>query len=464
MSESLNVVLISTYDLGHQPFGLASAAAWLKRAGANVVCTDLSVQTLETNAIRGADLIAFHIPMHTATQLCFRLLPKITAINPNAFLVCYGLYAPMNRDALLAFGVQAIMGGEIETRLLQLYQELSSGVTPQQSVVTELKKQKFILPDRDNLPSLDLYAHLLGPGGSTTMSGYTEASRGCKHLCRHCPIVPVYGGRFFVVDAEVVLADIAQQVAMGAKHITFGDPDFFNGPGHAMRIVQSVAEMYSGVTYDITVKVEHIRKHKDLIPRLAETGCLFVTTAVESFDDNVLVHLSKGHSRADIIQAVNICRAVGMNISPTFVAFTPWTTPESYLDLLQQIVSLELVPHVAPIQLTIRLLIPLGSHILQTESFSPFLESYNDESLSYGWRYEKSATVELEQKVKSIVATGISKSDSAAEIFSKLWDAAHQATGQIAPPLNNISSPSSHSMSEPWYCCAEPSLDQFSNL
>ena len=34
-----------------------------------------------------------------------------------------------------------------------------------------------------------------------------------------------------------MLADIARLVAIGARHITLGDPDFLNGVRHSLRIV-----------------------------------------------------------------------------------------------------------------------------------------------------------------------------------------------------------------------------------
>ena len=460
----VNVVLVSTYDLGHQPFGVASPAAWLKRVGAAVVCIDLSIQELNTEAIRSADLIAFHVPMHTATRLCLRLLPKVISLNSEALLVCYGLYAPANHEMFLEFGVKAIIGGEPETKLVQIYQSLVAGSSLINVTTTELRKQKFIRPDRKMLPALTQYAHLKGPDGETATAGYTEASRGCKHLCRHCPVVPTYGGRFFVVDVDVVLADITQQVVEGARHITFGDPDFLNGPGHAMRVIEALATRHPNITYDVTVKVEHIRRHQEFMPRLAETGCLFVTTAVESFDDNVLQCLDKGHSRADIFDAINICRQVGLNVSPTFVPFTPWTTPSSYLDLLEQIVELNLVPNVAPIQLAIRLLVPHGSYLLSHESFSHFLRNYDPESLSYRWDYADSASIELQQRVQSVVETGTKKTERPSDTFIKLWEISHQASGRTVPALKIDDSSDLYSMSEPWYCCAEPTSEQFKQI
>src|SRR5205085_9529403 len=139
----------------------------------------------------------------------------------------------------------------------------------------------FITPDRSGLPALSRYATLQMPDGSRRVVGYTEASRGCKHVCRHCPVVPIYDGRFRVVQPDVVLADVDAQIAAGAQHITFGDPDFLNGPSHAVRLVTQLHAKHSAVTYDVTIKVEHLLQHRDLLGTLRDTGCLFVTSAVE---------------------------------------------------------------------------------------------------------------------------------------------------------------------------------------
>ena len=460
----MNVVLLSTYDLGHQPFGLASPAAWLKRVGANVVCNDLSVEDLKTKAIIAADLIALHVPMHTAARLSLRVLPRIISLNSQALLVCYGTYAPTNQSVLMEAGVGVVIGGEAETRLVEIYQCLLDDRPVRHLSTKALTKQHFIRPDRSALPSLQLYSHLLGADNEVTVAGYSETSRGCKHLCRHCPVVPAYGGRFFIVGADVVLADIDQQVEMGARHITFGDPDFFNGPGHATRIVEAMSKRHPNLTYDVTIKVEHLQRHRELLPRLVETGCLFVTTAVESLDDMVLRLLDKGHSRTDFAAAVEICEAVGLDVSPTFIPFTPWTTPESYLDLLQQIVLLELIPRVAPIQLAIRLLVPQGSHLLEITSFSRFLDGYDAESLSYLWSYADPATISVEQEVRAIVEAEVPNGVSSLDTFAKLWRVAHEATGRIAPSISVANREPVKVMSEPWYCCAEPTAEQFERL
>jgi len=244
----MNVVLISTYELGHQPFGLASPAAWLRAQGEEVTCLDLSREGFGEDAVRDAGLVAFYVPMHTATRLAAKLVERVQKINPQAHLCFYGLYAPVNEAYLRGLGVQSVIGGEFEGALARLAVSLREKPRNEESPEAKetvssfhgaIDRLNFLVPDRSGLPPLRKYAHVVMPGGGSRVAGYTEASRGCKHLCRHCPIVPVYNGVFRIVGREVVLEDIRRQVAAGAEHITFGDPDFFNGPAHARAIVES---------------------------------------------------------------------------------------------------------------------------------------------------------------------------------------------------------------------------------
>ena len=352
----MRALLISTYELGRQPYGLASPAAWLRRAGWDVVCADITRERLQRARIEEADLVGVHLPMHTATRLAGPVISKIREINPSARVCAYGLYAPLNEAWLRSLGVDAVFGGEFEEALTK-YATREDDEAPA-ARGGSIPRVHYLVPDRRGLPPPAQYATLQLGDGRQKVVGSTEASRGCKHLCRHCPVVPIYDGQFRIVPPEVVMADIDAQVAAGAEHITFGDPDFFNGPTHAMRVADALHAAHPNVTYDVTIKVEHLLRHRDLLPRLAATGCAFVTSAVESVDDAVLRTLEKGHTRRDFAEAVSACRDANLNFVPTFVAFHPWLTLDGYCDLLDLIDELDLVDHVAPIQLAIRLLDP----------------------------------------------------------------------------------------------------------
>ena len=455
----MNIVLISTYELGRQPFGLASPAAWLRKRGHEVVPLDLARQSLDEAAVRQAALIALYLPMHTATRLASKLIPRLRELAPSAHLCCYGLYAPMNVEYLRSLGVSTILGGEFEDGLVKLVERLAVNghetAQGQTEPLISLDKLRFEVPDRSGLPSLEKYAHLIVPGGGHRIAGSTEASRGCKHLCRHCPIVPVYQGVFRIENREVVMEDIRRQVAAGAQHISFGDPDFFNGIRHALELAEEFHHEFPSVTYDVTIKIEHLRKHENQLAKLRDTGCLFVISAVESVDDKVLNSLDKGHTRKDFLQVVKSFRQLGMTLHPTFVPFTPWTTLSGYLDLLHVLQDQDLIENVAPIQLAIRLLIPAGSRLLELEDVHRLAPRFDPEALVYPWRNPHPGVDALCEEIAEIVAAGEKQKRSREAIFEEILEAAHSAAGGRTKPAAQpalLSRAAIPYLNEPWYC------------
>src|SRR5262249_18299777 len=153
-----------------------------------------------------ARLVAISVPMHTALRLGVSVAARVRSLNPACHVVFYGLYASLNADWLLAHGADSVIGGEAEPLLVELCRALETGAQPAGPrrrraggpAPPHLARLAFPVPSRSALPSLKKYAHL-ERDGHQELAGYVEASRGCKHRCRHCPIPPVYDGRFFVV-------------------------------------------------------------------------------------------------------------------------------------------------------------------------------------------------------------------------------------------------------------------------
>ena len=375
--------------------------------------------------------------MHTATRMAVPHLLRVRELNPAIRIACYGLYAPLNADYLNSLGVEAIFGGEFEADLLQW---VLVGQTAQSRTLPRLD---FQVPDRTGLASHARYAKLRILDEERVV-GYTEASRGCKHKCRHCPVVPVYNGAFRVVQSEIVLADIRQQVQAGAQHITFGDPDFWNGPTHATRILESMHAEFPQLTFDATIKIEHLRKHRDLLPLLREAGCLFVTSAVESLDDRVLELLDKGHTRADFVDVVQDFRAAELTLSPTFIAFHPWTSLEIYRDFLKAIRDLDLVANVASVQLALRLLIPQGSRMLELEEIRSAVTTFDDSALTWKWKHPHQDVEDLGRAVFKVAAE---QGQTRMQVFEKIWQLAFR--GEMPPLISRSAIPY---LTEPWYC------------
>ncbi len=475
------VLLVSTYELGHQPLGLAWPAAALRAAGHDVRTLDVAVEPLEAGAFRAVDLVAISVPMHTAARLGMEVARATRRINPTARIAFYGLYASPLYAHLTAEGLgDVVIGGEYEDGLVALAGRIAAGERSLDVTGTgatpSLARRQHPVPDRRGLPSLDRYASVRRRDGEHP-AGYVEATRGCAHRCTHCPITPVYGGALRLVPAETVLADAAQQIEAGARHIAFGDPDFLNAVPHSMAIVEEFHRRWPEITYDVTVKVEHFLEHPEVFPRLRETGCLWVTSAFESCNDRTLGLLEKGHTRADMEAALRIADGAGLPVRPTWVAFTPWTTLDDLIDMVEFVAEHGLQRHVQPVQYTLRLLLPPGSPLNAVLEAQGLLGPFDAEHLTYTWANPDPRVDALQAELAALVeaaaipATGEECDEDGVcavpgsiedivDTFEKVRTAVYAAAGHPRPPRGLVPLRFVPSLTEAWYCCAEPTEQQ----
>jgi hypothetical protein len=448
----MRVALCSTYDLGRQPFGLASPAAWLRAAGFTVACHDLSREPKGEAALADADLVGFHLPMHTATRMALAVARRLRAARPDLPLLFYGLYAPLCAETLDQLtNPVVVIGGEVEQALVEAVTELADGKEAPPPC-TVLERLTLLTPDRSDLPPLSRYTALRLPDGTARVVGYTEASRGCKHHCRHCPVVPVYRGRVRLIDPAVVAADIAQQVAAGAQHITFGDPDFLNVPDHALAVARWLAAAHPGLTFDATIKVDHLLAHEQAVEELATLGCLFIISAFESFEDPVLDRLAKHHTAADLPRAVEVCARAKIAITPTFVPFTPWTTLDGVIALFERVAELDLVEAVAPVQYTLRLLLPPGSLLLDDPDCARLAGPLDPAALVHPWRHPDPAIDALQRRLTEAVVAGQRAGFPRALLYDGLGALVWEAGGGGAAEPVRTARTAVPFLEEPWFC------------
>ena len=209
-SDQQKIVLISPYDLGRQPFALAEPAAVFRNAKYEVECLDLSQQKLTAKVLAPANVVFIYLSMLTATRIAVEAMPRIKQMAPRARIAVFGWYAPVNEEFLRGLGVDAVFGGESETDMLTYAESLSAADEhpARHQAVVNLKRIDFMVPDRHSLPALEKYSQLIFPDGNRRVMGFTETTRGCKHLCRHCPVVPVYNGRVYAIPVDIVIEDI----------------------------------------------------------------------------------------------------------------------------------------------------------------------------------------------------------------------------------------------------------------
>jgi radical SAM superfamily enzyme YgiQ (UPF0313 family) len=433
----MRVLLVSAYELGHQPLHVAGPAGALRERGHDVVALDLSLEPWDDAVLDGVDRVLIAVPMHTAARIARTLLTRIDL--PTC---CYGLYASTCADV-----ADAVVAGEYDDALVRWVETGDAGA------VVQLGRRRVggvSAPARDILPPLGRYARL-SIGGEERPVGYVEASHGCAHRCRHCPVPVVYDGRIRIVAEDDVTRDVDRLVEMGARHLTFGDPDFLNGVHHSMRVVRAVHARHPHLTFDCTVKVEHILRHAAVWPELADAGCLFVVSAFESTDDATLARLDKGHTVRDAARAVSLLRGHGIEIRPSFLPFTPWTTVSQLHDLVEFVADHDLVDNVDPVQYSIRLLLPPGSLLLDDPDVAAAIESYDPDRLSYVWHSPDPAVDELH----SAVATAVEQGAAVGEPIATTYARVREVVG--APPRDLCCGGAARPrLTEAWFCCAEP--------
>lgn len=405
------ILLVSCYELGQEPLGLTVPAGVLSRAGFSARLLDLAVSPITPDAFAHADLIAISTPMHTALRLGAQVATIARRANPDAHLCFFGLYSELNESHLVPAVADSCLGAEFEGPLLSLARRIAAtraaGSGRPRHVTADKRTTPVarspgraldLTPLRGGLALRERYAKL-ALGDERRKVGYVATTRGCKHLCRHCPLPPVYQGSFYAHPAARVLDDIAAAVEDGARHITFADPDFLNGPTHALRVTREMARRFPSLTFDYTSKVEHLLRHDHVVGELQDVGNLFVVSAVESFNDGVLAALRKGHTRADALEVIRRFRDRDLVLRPTLVPFTPWETRATYAEIFDIVDGEGLADRVDPVQYSIRLLVPEGSLLIDADEMRPHLGTFDEAKFSYAWAHPDAAMDQLQSGV-----------------------------------------------------------------
>lgn len=450
-------IVVSTYDLGHQPQLAAVIAGLYEQSNLDYKVIDLSVETdmnklapIESRAGSEIDTLICTVGMLTSAMLfrdVFRYLVNAEVHINRLFL--YGLYA-----SDLAREAEILGAGELIIRSAPTQTEIARDLD-----LEPIDARRYF-PSRKRLGSLDRYKHVKVEGGKK-VSGYVETTGGCRHRCKHCPLPIHFNGKISVNPLMDVLADVEVQVAAGATHVTVGDPDFFNAPVHAMKFARELHKRFSDTTFDCTIKIEHLIKHNRYLGELGQLGCTFITSAVESMSDEILDNLSKGHKRDEIYTAVSYVDNAGIDFHPSFVPFTPWTGKEDYEEILRFVYQMGMEGFVEPVQLAIKLLVPEASLLLSSKEFLPYKGSYSQETFSYLWSYREPAMAELELDVKARVQKGEDDNEPFDETFWDLWHITEvYLDREILLPRKLERKAMAVSSSETWFCCAEPTASQ----
>jgi len=394
--DTCDIVLVSCYELGHEPLGVLTPAGVFDRAGLNARVVDVAMDDFDPDTVANVPLVAISTPMHTALRLGTRVAALVREINPAAHICFFGLYAELHREHLLGRLADTCLGAESESDLLLLARRIrESAHVPPRSLTLPVtprdaraprERTLDLAPRRTPGTAEPRYAKLCHHGKQVP-TGYVAATRGCKHLCAHCPIPAAYDGRFYALPTDRILSDIDAVVAQGARHITFADADFLNGPTHALRIARELHRRHPSVTFDYTAKIEHLHRHGPVVDELQALGNIFVVSAVESFNDDVLHRLNKGHTVEHALTVIRAFKQRGLTLRPSLMPFSPWETRASLARLFEIVAEEDMVECIDPVQYSIRLLLPAGSLLMRDTAVAALAGPFDRERFTHPWSH-----------------------------------------------------------------------------
>ena len=440
----MKILLLSFYDLGKQPKIISELYKKLDNGSNQIDVVDYSIE--EKNlTLDNYDVLGIYASMHTASVLAEQYLRDRKL--PNKLFV-FGLYANVFSEMFSNFqSIHSFDSDELES-LLEVQ------LNPNYSF-------KHSVPDRTILPSITDYSHIVD-GSNNLIAGSVETTYGCKHECTHCPVPIEFKGMFKTFGTEKIITDVTNQVEEGAKHISFNDPDFFNGPKHALKILQLLNEKHPSITYDSTIKVEHILKYPDYFQELKNLNMLFVISAFETTNDHVLNILQKNHSFNDLNKAVELSLENNIDIRPTWMPFSPWTEQNDLISIIKLIENYKLRETVDPIQLTIKLLVPKNSLILKKPEMKEYLLDYDPASFSYAWKYKFPNIDNIQNELFTYVLQHESENEYTQ--YLGLVDILETHTNETLLNSEKYSQRIVPKLSETWFCCAEPNKIQLDRI
>jgi hypothetical protein len=132
----------------------------------------------------------------------------------------------------------------------------------------------------------------------------------------------------------------------------------------------------------------------------------------------------------------------------------PWTTPDDVADIFAFIDEHHLADATDPVQMSIKLLMPRGSLLVERPELTPHLTGYEGEALTWRWEFANPETEILHKHLEAIAASGSDRGQETVVTLDEMRAAVAHATGRTMPPLEIGSA--APRLTESWFCCAEP--------
>ena len=313
------------------PLGLAYLAAFLEKEGYLVKILDVAAEGYEDIKEHG-DFVTYGLEdeeikkritefkPHVVGVSCIfstqyenvkHILKLVKGIDKTMITLTGGSHPTYTVDEVLDFDyIDYVVMGEAELSTLQLLNTLNNGgdLSKIGGLAYRKEGKKFInheLQYIKNIDDLPLPArHLLDmeqyfkinmpqnpyPKGRRVAQIIT--SRGCPAKCVFCTTTNFWGNRYRGRSAQSVVAEIRTlQEKHNIDEIQFTDDNLTLNKKRAIEIFEGIKDL--GLKWCIPQGVAVWALDEELLEKMKESGCYQLTFAVESGNQDVLIHIVK---------------------------------------------------------------------------------------------------------------------------------------------------------------------------
>lgn len=300
-----------------------------------------------------ADVIGISNMFTSQIGQAYRLADIARAASPSSTIVIGGAHVTVYPlEALERGSIDYVVMGEGEDRMVALLKAISSGAGAAiQGVVggpEDLHRLKpnpkapigFIEPlDRLALPAYDLvdldayfsvaargYSPRYREWGKKPMSLLT--SRGCPHQCVFCSIQTTMGYKFRHHSLDYISGHIRHLIDQyGVDFIHFEDDNFTHEPDRYDRIVDFLLTLKPKIKWDTPNGVRGDTWTFERVMRAKESGCQFLTVAIESAVQRVVDHVvRKRLDLAKVDDMMTYCKEAGLRLHAFYIIGFPGET------------------------------------------------------------------------------------------------------------------------------------------
>ncbi|MEW5801746.1 MAG: radical SAM protein [bacterium] len=241
--------------------------------------------------------------------------------------------------------------GEGEEVLVDIVEALEEGKDPRllpqgvaflDSEGSYVERAPKLIQDLDRVPTparnyLDNHSYV-NPWDERIIAN-VQTKRGCPLNCIFCTYPSIEGHGLRLRSTARVVDELMEiRYSFGIKSVFFVDNVFNIHHEQAMDLCQAIIRRKPGLQWAANLAANE--RSLELLPLMAEAGCVHVALAADSFSDQMLDSMQKGASSSLIERVANRCTELGLEVFLSIIFGAPGETPrtvQATLEVLKRI-------------------------------------------------------------------------------------------------------------------------------